>query len=263
MTGHHSRDGQRPVALVTGAAGGVGSAVVQALVDDGVTVAAVDRDSDALARLLGHVAGGSQVVDFATDVTDIESVRITVGRVEREVGPIGLLVNAAGVLTTADPVELDLADWDYCMAVNARGVVAVSQEVVRRMLPRRTGCIVTISSNAARVPRAGMAAYSASKAAATSYAKSLGLAVAPLGIRCNVVSPGSTLTPMLSRSWDGADKLHTTIAGDPEAFRLGIPIGRLASPQDIAAVVLFLLGDKSRHMTLQDVTVDGGATLGV
>lgn len=108
-----------------------------------------------------------------------------------------------------------------------------------------------------------MAAYAASKAAASMFTKSIGLELARHGIRCNVVAPGSTDTRMLTSMWHDESGPKGTIEGRPEAFRVGIPLGRLARPSDIADAVVFLLSDQSSHITLHDLTVDGGAALGV
>jgi 2,3-dihydro-2,3-dihydroxybenzoate dehydrogenase len=108
-----------------------------------------------------------------------------------------------------------------------------------------------------------MAAYSASKAAATMFTKSLGLEVAKYGIRCKLVAPGSTDTPMLSSMWHDESGPQGTIAGRPDAYRVGIPLGKLAKPADIAEAVVFLLSDRAAHITLHTLTVDGGAALGV
>lgn len=121
---------------------------------------------------------------------------------------------------------------------------------------------MTVASNAARTPRAEMAAYAASKAAASQLTKSLGIELAPHGIRCNVVAPGSTETPMLSSMWHDESGREATVRGRPEAYRLGIPLGRIAQPENISDAVLFLLSDEASHITLHDLTVDGGATLG-
>jgi 2,3-dihydro-2,3-dihydroxybenzoate dehydrogenase len=107
-----------------------------------------------------------------------------------------------------------------------------------------------------------MAAYAASKAAATSFTKTLGLELARYGIRCNVVAPGSTDTPMLTSLWADGDARRASIDGTPETYRIGIPLGRLASPDNVADAVLFLLSDRAAHITLHDLTVDGGAALG-
>ncbi|NUT54033.1 MAG: 2,3-dihydro-2,3-dihydroxybenzoate dehydrogenase [Saccharothrix sp.] len=252
------------IALVTGAAGGIGAAVVEELAERGATVAAVDRDPVRLAETVDKaVAAGLAVAGFAADVTDHVGVEHVVDRVERELGPLDSLVNVAGVLRLGRALELSEDDWDGTLAVNASGVFHVSRAVVRRMLPRRRGAVVTVTSNAAGTARVDMAAYAASKAAAAMFTKCLGLEVAAHGIRCNVVAPGSTDTPMLTSMWHGPGGRVATVGGDPAAFRVGIPLGRVASPHDIADAVAFLLSDQARHITMHELTVDGGATLGV
>ncbi len=106
-----------------------------------------------------------------------------------------------------------------------------------------------------------MAAYGASKAAMASLSHNAALELAPYGVRCNVVSPGSTDTPMLRGMWQDEHGAAGTIAGKPEAFRLGIPLGKLATPADVAGAVLYLASDLAGHVTMQDIVVDGGATL--
>jgi 2,3-dihydro-2,3-dihydroxybenzoate dehydrogenase len=108
-----------------------------------------------------------------------------------------------------------------------------------------------------------MAAYAASKAAATAFTKCLGLEVAHRGIRCNVVAPGSTDTPMLRGMHTGDTAARASVAGRPEQFRVGIPLGKVARPEDIARTVAFLLSEDAGHITMHELTVDGGATLGV
>ncbi|MFD1147862.1 2,3-dihydro-2,3-dihydroxybenzoate dehydrogenase [Saccharothrix hoggarensis] len=252
------------IALVTGAAGGIGAAVARTLAARGATVAAVDRDPARLAEAVDKlVAEGLAVTGYTADVTDHAEVDALVDRVERETGPVDSLVNVAGVLRLGGALELSQEDWAGTFAVNATGVFNVSRAVVGRMVPRRRGAVVTVASNAASTARVAMAAYAASKAAATMFTKVLGLEVARHGIRCNVVAPGSTDTPMLTSMWhDEADRT-ATLAGNPGAFRVGIPLGRVASPEDVAEAVAFLLSDQARHITMHDLTVDGGATLGV
>ncbi|MFE6993304.1 SDR family oxidoreductase, partial [Streptomyces pharetrae] len=147
--------------------------------------------------------------------------------------------------------------------VNTSGVFFTSRAVVNRMVPRRRGAIVTIASNAAGTARTEMSAYAASKAAATMFTKCLGLEVAKHGIRANLVAPGSTDTPMLSSMWQDESSARASIEGVPDAYRVGIPLGRLARPEDVAEAVVFLLSDKAAHITMHDLTVDGGAALGV
>ncbi|WHU49513.1 SDR family oxidoreductase [Gordonia sp. L191] len=226
------------VALVTGAAGGIGSAVAGALKAAGATVIGWDRQPDTDVR--------------AVDVSDQDAVRAAWDELDTEHGPIGVVVAAAGVMSD---------DWDTCMAVNAGGVRNLLDVALPPMTARRRGSAVVVSSNAAAVPRTALPAYAASKAAATSYARSLGLAAAPSGVRVNIVSPGSTDTPMLRGMWTCDADRDAVLGGDAAHFRLGIPLGRIADPADIAETVVFLASDAARHVTLHDLRVDGGATL--
>ncbi|MFD5575082.1 2,3-dihydro-2,3-dihydroxybenzoate dehydrogenase [Streptomyces cadmiisoli] len=252
------------IALVTGAAGGIGAAVARSLGERGVVVAAVDRDADGLRRTVQKLAAdGVTARAFPADITDRAAVDTLVDSAERRLGPLDFLVNAAGVLHLGEARHLSDQDWDATFAVNATGVFVMSRAVVNRMVPRRGGAVVTVASNAAGTARTGMAAYAASKAAATMFTRCLGLEVARHGIRCNLVAPGSTDTPMLSSMWRDRSGRQTTIAGRPEEYRVGIPLGRLARPADVADAVTFLLSDRAAHITLHSLTVDGGAALGV
>lgn len=124
------------------------------------------------------------------------------------------------------------------------------------------GAIVTVASDAAHTPRTGMSAYGASKAALKSLALTVGLELAAFGVRCNVVSPGSTDTDMQRLLWKTPDAEQQRIQGFPEQFKMGIPLGKIARPQEIASTILFLASSHAGHITLQDIVVDGGSTLG-
>ncbi|MFH8617014.1 2,3-dihydro-2,3-dihydroxybenzoate dehydrogenase [Streptomyces sp. NPDC017979] len=251
------------VALVTGAAGGIGAATVRALAVQGVAVAAVDQNARGLQEQVEKLAAdGLVATPVAVDVTEARAVEAAVDRIERQIGPIQYLVNAAGVLRLGTAYGYPDTDWHKTFAVNVDGVFHVSRAVVARMVPRASGALVTVASNAAATPRAGMAAYAASKAAATMFTKSLGLEVARHNIRCNVLMPGSTDTPMLRAMWGDDGSARATVEGDPDAFRVGIPLGRVAQPDDVAEAVVFLLSDAARQITLHSLTVDGGASLG-
>lgn len=248
------------VALVTGAAGGIGAAVVAELIARGATVAATDRDLGAAEAVAKEHPPAHP---YRLDVTDPGAVATVLERVETELGPVETLVSVAGLLRPATVAELDEAAWGQHLAVNATGVFTVSRLVGARMAERGRGVIVTVGSNAAAVPRVGMAAYAASKAAATAFTRCLGLELAPRGVRCNVVSPGSTRTAMLDALWAGRPGAReATLSGSPEDFRVGIPLARIADPADVAAAVGWLASPAARHVTLHDLRVDGGATLG-
>lgn len=250
------------VALVTGAAQGIGAAVARALAGR-ASIAALDMNETGLGTVVADLRErGFQASAWRADVSDGAAVEAVVERIEREQGPIDILVNVAGVLRVAPTVSLSDEDWATTFDVNTHGVFHVSRAVARRMVPRRAGVIVTVSSNAASVPRMGMAAYAASKAASTMFTRCLGLELAQHGIRCNVVSPGSTDTAMQRALWTDEHGAQAMIEGSPESFRLGIPLRRIATPEDIADAVRFLVSDAARHITLHDLRVDGGATLG-
>jgi len=253
----------RRLAVVTGAAGGIGSALAAKLAADGVDVAACDREATAvrdLAERLSSYGLAGQVTGFRLDVSDTADVESVVASIERDLGPVELLANVAGVLTPAPAIEICDADWHTTFAVNSTGVMNVSRAVGRRMADRGSGSIVTVGSNAAAVPRVGMAAYCASKAAARIFTQVLGLELARNGVRANVVSPGSTDSSMLRDLLAGSPP-DAVIDGDLATYKTGVPLGRIATPKTIADAVAFLFSDAARHITLHDLRVDGGATL--
>ncbi|MGZ9928642.1 2,3-dihydro-2,3-dihydroxybenzoate dehydrogenase [Streptomyces sp. NC-S4] len=260
------------VALVTGAGQGIGEAVVRTLFRLGATVAATDVSAKAVTALAAEldpgpeagrtpVAGEGAVRAYELDVTDPAAVDRTVGRIGRELGPVDVLVNVAGILRAAPVAELTDEDWAATFAVNVQGVFFASRAVVPGMAARGSGSVITVASNAAGIPRTGMAAYAASKAAAVMFTKCLGLEYARSGVRCNIVAPGSTDTPMQWGLWTDPQAPARVLDGDLASYRTGIPLGRIADPQDIADAVVFLASDQARHITMQDLYVDGGATL--
>jgi len=250
------------VAVVTGAAQGIGAAVATAIVQLGGSVAAVDVNTMGVERLADKLtADGHRAAAYPADIRDTAAVERTVARVERDLGPIDILVNVAGILRTGPVLDLTDEDWAAVFDVNTAGVFRVCRAVARRMVGRGSGTIVTVSSNAAGVPRTRMAAYASAKAATSHFTRCLGLELAAHGIRCNVVAPGSTDTEMQRSLWtDGVDA-DAVVRGSLEQHRIGIPLGRLAQPGDIADTVAFLASDRARHITMQEIYVDGGAAL--
>ncbi|GGO81368.1 SDR family oxidoreductase [Nonomuraea cavernae] len=238
------------VALVTGAARGIGAAICARLTTAGARVGALDVHYNELPDL-------PDVAAFPCDVRDPEAVETAVTSIEHELGPVAIAVNVAGVLRQGPLAQLSEHDLRELFEVNTFGVIRICRAVAEPMVRRRQGSIVNIASNAGHVPRIGLTAYGASKAAVIAFTRHLALELAHAGIRCNSVSPGSTDTAMLSALTD-ADR---AIAGDAARFRLGVPLGRVAQPADIAEAVLWLASEQARHITMQDLVIDGGASL--
>lgn len=255
------------VALVTGAARGIGAAIAESLASQGACVAMFDRQTSittCATRLADKT--GAHTLGLVVDVSDADATASAVHAVEKELGPIDILVNVAGILRLGSALELSAQDWQDSLAINSGGVFNISTAVARRMVEyqqqrRGNRSIITVGSNAAATPRIGMAAYAASKAAAHQFTMCLGLELAQHGIRCNIVSPGSTDTPMQQQLGTSSAARDSVLKGSPESFRLGIPLQRIATPDDIADAVCFLASDRARHITLHDLRVDGGATL--
>ncbi|NNH73188.1 SDR family oxidoreductase [Nocardia uniformis] len=256
------------VVVVTGAAAGIGAAVAAELVAGARVLALWDRDPQ-VHHVAREIASGTTAVVRAAevDVTDRVAVGEAFDKLAVEYGAPDVVVHAAGIMLPGTALEVSPQDWDRSVSVNATGTMYVTQRAARAMVAAGSGSIVVVSSNAASTPRVGMAAYCASKAAATAFTRALALQVAPHGVRVNLVSPGSTDTAMLRGLYTDADQpLDDTaraglLAGDPTAYRLGIPLRRIAAPADIAAAVRFLVSADARHITMHDLRVDGGATL--
>ena len=252
---------QRKTIVVTGAGQGIGAAVTRQLVAEGAFVFAMDLNRERLSALCEELNQEREVVAaVAVDITQSEAVDAAVAHMESQRAIDGL-VNGAGVLVPSSFEATTAEAWLSMFNVNVHGTFFVSHSIARRMLGRRQGVVVTIASNAASTPRTNMAAYCASKAATAMLTKCMGLELGRHGIRCNVVSPGSTNTAMLkARVGEGEERDRKLIDGDQQAYRLGIPLRRIAEPEDIARAVVFLLSEEAKHITLHDLVVYGGAT---
>jgi 2-hydroxycyclohexanecarboxyl-CoA dehydrogenase len=236
------------VALVTGGAGGIGHAIVRALAGDGCRVVAGDVVDNAVdAAALGvHL-----------DVTDGRSVDEAVGRAERELGPIEILVNTAGWDEFHPFLETEEEFWDRIIELNYKGCLRVCRRVVPGMVQREYGRVVNISSDAARVGSSQEAVYAGAKAAQVAFGKTLAREVARHGVTVNSVCPGPTETPLLKGMVGSGENGAKMV----EALRRAVPMRRLGRPEDVAAAVAFLASDDAGFITGQTLSVSGGLTM--
>jgi 2,3-dihydro-2,3-dihydroxybenzoate dehydrogenase len=244
---------------VTGAGRGIGLQVALAFRQLGARVTGLDRHFDSE---LGSVDG--KRYPFRTvqlDITDRARVAEVCSRLLLEMPRIDVLVNAAGILRLGKLDVLSVDDWQACFDINVSGVFYLLRELSPQFKRQGGGCIVNVASNAAHVPRMEMGAYCASKSALASLSHCAALELAEYGVRCNLVSPGSTDTPMLRAMLQGEGAYQRTIDGLPGQYKLGIPLKKIATAREVANAVLFLASDLASHITMHDMVVDGGATL--
>jgi NAD(P)-dependent dehydrogenase (short-subunit alcohol dehydrogenase family) len=251
-----SLEGRR--AFVTGGGAGIGRAIVLALARAGACVAVTDIDG-AAAQAVAAEAGGSAIA-LGLDVRDAAATARAVAQAAEALGGIDAAVANAGVSTMRRVVDLTEAEWDFNMDVNAKGIFLTDQAVVRHMLASGTrGAIVNTASLAAKVGAPLLAHYSASKFAVAGFTQALAREVAPQGIRVNCVCPGFVQTSMQEREVEWEAGLRGMA---PEAVRAEYialtPLARLQQPEEVADVVVFLLGEGSRFMTGLAVDVNGG-----
>jgi NAD(P)-dependent dehydrogenase (short-subunit alcohol dehydrogenase family) len=243
---------QGKVALVTGAAGGIGAAIVSAFRSAGARVLALDVKADALAVALGDL--GDDVRMRCCDLTREDDVQTAVAAAAEMFGRIDVLVNGVAVdEPRGTVVELSPVIWDQTFAANVRSAFLMSRAVVPVMVRSGGGSIIHIASQLGRVASAKRPLYCATKGALIQLAKAMAIDHAPDGIRVNSLSPGAVATSRLSRRY-----------GDMKAARDALDglhlLGRLAEPAEIAAAALFLASDQSSFVTGSDFLVDGGYT---
>lgn len=251
---------QDKVAIVTGAANGIGAATARMFAREGAALGLIDKDGDGLARLAGEMEkSGAKIVSVAGDVTDADDIGRVVKATLDRFGSVTTLVNNAGVTLTRPFVDTTLADVDFLVNVNLKGLMLASQAVIPHMIEAGGGAIVHQSSNAGLVGRPWASLYGATKAGVVSLAKSMALSFAAQNIRVNCVCPGSIDTPMLESALSAGGHY----ARDRRRTELVIPLGRIGEADDIAAATLFLASDEAKYITGVALPVDGGRTAGI
>jgi 3-oxoacyl-[acyl-carrier protein] reductase len=238
-------------ALVTGAAGTMGLAVVKGLLDDGCRVALLDVNAERTRSLAGEL--GSAALPFSFDIGDADAVRKGYPAIERALGPVDILVNNAGILSNNKVEGTDAGEWRRVLAANLDGAFYLAQQAVPGMKARRWGRIINTCSLAAKTGglTAGTA-YSVSKGALTSLTFSLARELAPYGVTANGISPAYVKTPMVTEQLTDAQR---------QALVAQIPVGRFCEPEEFAHVVRFLAAPLAGFITGEIVDLNGGLVM--
>jgi 2-hydroxycyclohexanecarboxyl-CoA dehydrogenase len=245
------------VAVITGAASGMGLAIARHLAARGDRVGLLDLQGEAALRAAGELReSGAAAIGVETDVTDRRAVDAALDKVRAELGPVAIMVTSAGLDAFERFTEITAESWQRVLAVNLTGTFQCLQAAVPDMLEARWGRMVTIASSSAQSGAPRMAHYVASKCGVIGLTRALALELAPHGITVNTIPPGMIDTPMLRRAEAAGDvgKLEKI------APRM-IPVGRAGTPEDVAATCGFLCSDEAGFITGQVIGVNGGMVL--
>jgi 3-oxoacyl-[acyl-carrier protein] reductase len=241
------------VAVVTGAASGIGRATAVVLSDAGARLVLGDRDEAGLDKTMTMVGEATAV---PTDVSRKADVEVLVGRAMSDFGRLDVMANVAGIMGAAGPVtDIEEGPLDRVLAVNLKGVFFGCQAALRVMGQQGSGSIVNMASAAIDHPAAGLAAYSMAKAGVAMLTRVAAQEGGPVGVRVNAIAPGFVVTPMTQRG--DAERM----ASVEDSMRRRSPLGAIGEPEDIANAVLYLASDASRFMTGQILRPNGGTVM--
>lgn len=241
-------------AWVIGVNQGIGFTLMHFLINKGIRVIGIDKSLD-------NITPEIQKTCYICDVSDEQQIVFLCEKLLTKEPP-HYFIHVAGVLHSGKHDEISSLMLQETFTVNFFSPFHFLKKLSPYLRVRKFGSIVLVSSNAAHTPRLGLSVYGASKAALTSFAKVVALELAQYGVRVNIVSPGSTATPMLHQLWTDKTSMEKTLNGDMSTFRLGIPLKKIASTEDVCNAIFFLLSDEAKHITMHDLVIDGGATLG-
>jgi 2-hydroxycyclohexanecarboxyl-CoA dehydrogenase len=249
--------GTERVAVVTGAASGMGLAIAGHLAAGGHRVALIDRAGEAALRAADELReAGAQAIGVEADVTERAAVDAALDKTRAELGPVAIMITAAGLDAFERFADITLESWERLLVVNLTGTFHCLQAAVPDMLDAGWGRMVTISSSSAQSGAPRMAHYVAAKAGVVGLTRALALEFARKGITVNVVTPGMIDTPMLRRASAGGD-----IGALEKTAAQAVPVGRAGTPEEIAATCGFLCSEEAAFITGQVVGVNGGMVL--
>ena len=246
------------VVVVTGGGGGIGGATSRRFAAEGARVAVFDLNLDAARKVAAGIAAAGGVAEaFACDIANRADVDAAVTAVEARLGPIDVLVNNAGWDVFRPFVKTEPAQWEKLIAINLTGALHMHHAVLPGMAARKSGRIVNIASDAARVGSSGEAVYAACKGGLVAFSKTIAREHARHGVTVNVVCPGPTDTALFAEYKEGAGNPEKLL----EAFTRSIPLGRIGQPDDLPGAILFFASDDAAYVTGQVLSVSGGLTM--
>jgi NAD(P)-dependent dehydrogenase (short-subunit alcohol dehydrogenase family) len=245
------------VALVTGGTSGIGEATARRLAAEGARVAIVGRDSERGGTLADQIgADGGEAAFFAADVTQEDAVATMVEAVMSRFGRLDILVNNAGIINFGSVLTANVDEWDLLMATNVRSVFLVSRYALPHMIAGGGGSVVNLGSNLGLVGTRGAAAYATSKGAIVQLTKAMALDHVADNVRVNCVCPGTIDTPLVQRQRVG--RTEEQLRQSDARLRERHPIGRMGTPDEVAAVIAFLASDEASFVAGSLYSVDGG-----
>lgn len=249
-----AQDAQR-VAIVTGAARGIGAATAQRLAADGMAVGVLDLDSAACGGTVDAITtAGGRAVAVGADVSQADQVEAAVGKVVAELGPPAVLVNNAGVIRDNLLFKMTEDDWDTVMGVHLRGAFLMSRAAQKYMVEAKFGRIINLSSSSALGNR-GQVNYSAAKAGMQGFTKTLAIELGPLGVTANAIAPGFIATDMTAAT---AARVGVSFEDFQKHAAAQIPVRRVGQPEDVAHVASFLASEGAGFVSGQVIYVAGG-----
>lgn len=243
----------KKTAIITGGASGIGFAIAEKFVQDGISTVIIGRDREKLRQAETRL--GELCHPVAFDLNELEKIPGLMQDLHRQFGPPDILVNNAGINLKKDLTEVSNEDFDRILRTNVLAVFALSREAAVYMLPRKKGCILNISSMAAHYGIPKVIAYTASKGAIESMTRAMAVELSPHGIRVNAIAPGFIATDMSAKALDSDPQRKQKVLSRT-------PAGYLGEPADIGACALFLASDAAGYITGAVVPVDGGNSIG-
>jgi NAD(P)-dependent dehydrogenase (short-subunit alcohol dehydrogenase family) len=248
---------EEKIAIVTGAASGIGNGIAELFSEEGARVALCDINDKGVKAAAAQITGktGRKTLPITVDITQKNEVEKAVSQVVKEFGTVDILVNTAGIIRLAHAVDLSEKDWDDTFAANVKGAFFFCQAAGKVMMKQKSGKIVNIASDSGKRPFPDEVAYCSSKSALIGMTRVFALELGPYNINSNAIAPGATDTPLLR-------KYYMKTEEDRQTYVNATALKRIAKPKDIAKVALFLASTLSDHVTGEIILASAGDAFG-